>query len=77
MARIRRAIVVVVALMIAVSGSTPAAADPNHLCDTNPAYRSMHENECDLGHGGSTPDHPAPRHEGLLGRVLHGLGHLL
>lgn len=78
MARIARAGAAgLMAIMIAVSGAAPAAADPAHLCETNPAYASMHENECDLdGHGGPGRT-PGGQRGGLLGRLVGGIAHLV
>lgn len=70
----RLVVAAVVALGLLLAGSAVASADPytDQLCMNNPAYASMHENECGLeGHHGV----PAPGSTG--GPGLGGLGGLL
>lgn len=76
---LKRIVAVLMVVIIAgISGSAPAHGDPytQQLCVSNPAYRSMHENECDLGEGNGGSGHQR-QGGGLIGSILRGLGHLL
>lgn len=79
MTRVKRTIAMgLVAVLLGLSGATPAYASPyiDHLCMNNPAYRSMHENECLLG-GSSRGDQPNGGGGGLIGRIIKRIGGLL
>lgn len=68
MTRTKRAIAI--GLMVTVTGfavGPSAKADPNPLCYSNPAYRSMHE-ECEK----QAPDRQGHQNGGL-GGLLHRL----
>lgn len=67
--------IVLVVIITGLSGSAPAVANPydDQLCMNNPAYRSMHENDCDLNNKNGQNQGPG----GLLGLIHHLLGGLL